>query len=766
MHSLSLLAAILVTLNGEPVNDAQICGFKASAADTPFHQLLASDEIVCNTPFSPGLWNVLARRGSDLVSARTVLVDTRQELPDVELRLESAATVTFTNVPAKSHGVVYLTDTLSAFPAAGGTALVPADRDLVPLLGRDGAPVAIGDSIRLDAHGKKSVALDPASRGIATWVAIAPADLEALRTVRRKQPPQINGVINPIRGTMNLNHAMQFIRGVPAGAATIELSGAPWKRQTASVVVPATGVAITPSPLMLIPTSSATVRWSSRRKLLDLAGDRNPPCRGMKEEKAHEARPVVSLLSCKGHQSAATLDYLDRDSCRAIGEREWSRDQQNGDVTFEDIEAGAYVVEFAFGDLPPIRSAIRLDRFEQTAVPLDIDYSTLFGRVTVGGAKVPGPVSINFRFQRLVYTDDDGNYSVVLQKPLTAEKVVSVRSCDGSVDGETIVDHDVLPNSRFDIDLSTNRLTVEAKNADSGAPVPGAIIRYGAFRTEEMSSTYYFKLAAGSDDAGNRVLLRTDRDGRYVIGNLPPDRTVRVCLEHEDYERSCADPLKLTSTEEQTLRITMKPKGLTGRIAGVPNIAGGQLYWFATDGRETERADVKSDGAFRYTKSHDPSEVVSLVSLNLPLFVFAQPQIAAGESMIVNVPPASPRSFSVSIGEDNPQQDAVVTIAIGNLVVPYPAFAQHLALHGSQLALQNRGPLLVPDILETAPISVILGPPLAEMTPAMRMIDLFRLPQYRGLPRRAVGADGRVVFSVLGRRSHVAAISVTTDHPA
>lgn len=752
MHTVGILAAILVTLNGESAREAQLCAFKAGPADTPFHQLLSSSEIVCSAPLAPGLWNLFAKRGNDLISARTLLVDTRRPLPDLELRLEPAATITFAKVPQQAHGVVYLTDTTSVLPAdANGVALVPAGRDLLPLLARDGAPIAVGEAVRLDPHESKSITLDPNRRAIATWISIAAADAEAVRTVRRKQPPRItagaSSPVNLLRSTVVLDGAMQFIRDVPKGSATIELAGMPWKRQSVTVTVPAAGVAVTPSPLRLVPTSSATIRWTARRSLLDLDGGGLPPCHGMKEPKRPDAKPVVSLLACKGRQPAGWLDYLDRDACRLAGQREWPRGQQSGEALFEDVDAGSYVIDFSFGDLPPVRASLHLDRFEQADVPLDVDYSTLFGRVTVGGAPVPGPVSINFRFLRTVYSDDEGNYTVVLQKPLTADKVVSVRSCDGSIDGEQIVDHDVLPNSRYDIDLPANRVTVEARDAESGAAVSGALVRYGAFRTDEMSSTYYFKLASALDESGNRVLLRTDAEGRYLLRNLPPERILRVCLEQEDYERTCADPLKLTSTEEQTLRVAMKRKGLSGRIAGLPAIAGGQLYWFSADGRETERAGVKADGAFRYTKPHDVSEAVAFVSLNLPLFVFVQPPVAAGDAMIVNVPAASPRTFSVSIGEANPQQDAFVTIAVGNLVVPYPPFAQHLALHGSQLTLQNKGPLLIPDILETAPISVILGPPPSEVTPAMRMIDFFRLPQYRSLPRKPVGAGGAVAFS-------------------
>ncbi|MDP9362051.1 MAG: carboxypeptidase-like regulatory domain-containing protein, partial [Acidobacteriota bacterium] len=419
------------------------------------------------------------------------------------------------------------------------------------------------------------------------------------------------------------------------------------------------------------------------------------------------------------------------------------------EVAFENLDAGGYVIEFTFADLPPLRESLRLERFQQENVAVAVDYTTLYGRVTVGGEKVPSPVRVAFDFTQAVYTNDDGDYSVVLRRPLKADGVISLRSCDGRVDGEQIVDRDVLPNARYDIDLPANRVTVEAADADSGAPIAGALIRYGAFRGDEMSSHYYFRLAYAPGESGQNVPLRTGADGRYVIRNLPPEKTLRVCLEHDDYERTCAEPLTLRSTQASTLRIDMKPKnGFGGRIVGANDVAAGQLYWFSADGRETERTVVKPDGTFRFNRRHDPGEAVVFVSANLPLFAFPQPFLGEHDPMNVTMPPAPSRSFAVAIDPDRPQQDAVVTIEIGGLVVPYPPFAQHLALHGSHLDIRNRGPLLVPDILQTGPISVILGPPLDQVTPAMRVIDLFRLPQFRSLPRKPVGAEGTVVFAV------------------
>ena len=751
-------AAIRVTANGEPATGAEICAFRAESAATPFRQLLASNEIVCAATFPPGLWNVFARRGSTQISARTVLVDTHVPLPDVELRLEPAASVSFTALPKGTHGVVYLTDSVSAFPARGdGVALVPAERDLLPLAARDGLPVAVGEPLRLSADAKQAAAFGPAaSRGVATWVSIAPADLAALRSARRKQPPQVAAKssrsavapVNPLRGTIVLDRAMQFLRA-PAGAATLEISGTPWKRESLAVDVPQSGIVVTSSPLLLIPTSSAIVKWASRRDLTALTSNRTPPCPGPKEPKAAPPKPVVSLLSCRGYQPSRALQLLDRDQCTVVGARDWPPPQRNGEVAFESLDAGSYVIEFTFAGLPPIREPLRLGHFDQENVNLDIDYNTLCGRVTVGGEKVPSPVRVTFDFVHAVYTNDDGDYNVVLNKPLVADRVISLRSCDGSVDGERIVESDVLPNSRYDIDLPANSVTVEAADAESNAPIAGAAVRYGAFRGDEMSSLYYFRLAYAPDASGNNVPTRTGADGRYLIRNLPPEKTLRVCLEHDDYERTCAEPLTLTSTQTKTLHIAMKPKkGFGGSIVGANDVAAGQLYWYAADGRETERTVVKPDGTFRFNLRHDPGEAVVFVSANLPLFAFPQPFLGEHDPMNVTMPPSPALSFSVSIDENRRQESAVVTIAIGGLVVPYPPFAQHLALHGSQLDLRNRGPLLVPDILQTGQILVILGPPLDQVTPAMRVIDLFRLPQFRALPRKPVSGEGSVVFAI------------------
>ncbi|HEX9501874.1 MAG TPA: hypothetical protein VGA10_09500, partial [Thermoanaerobaculia bacterium] len=240
----------------------------------------------------------------------------------------------------------------------------------------------------------------------------------------------------------------------------------------------------------------------------------------------------------------------------------------------------------------------------------------------------------------------------------------------------------------------------------------------------------------------------TDQDGHYAVENISPDKTIHVCLEHDDYERTCPDTFKLTSNETKTLRVPMQPRSaFRGRVITPQAIASGQIYWYSPDGQETEQVPVKDDGSFRFNREHRPEEVLVVVSINLPLYIQRQPMMLPVDSLDITIPAAPVRRFEVQTSEETSQADAIVTIAIGDLIVPYPAFSQHLALHGSTLVLRNRGPLLIPDILETGPISVLLGPPPSAVAPSRN--DLFRLPQYRGIPRKIVGGP-LVVFSAPG----------------
>ncbi len=53
-----------------------------------------------------------------------------------------------------------------------------------------------------------------------------------------------------------------------------------------------------------------------------------------------------------------------------------------------------------------------------------------------------------------------------------------------------------------------------------------------------------------------------------------------------------------------------------------------------------------------------------------------------------------------------------IGVAIGNLRVPQPALAHHLALRGAAPLIKGAGPLLIPALAESAQIDILRGPGL------------------------------------------------------
>ena len=715
----SAAANIRVTRDGAPVADSEVCYFAAAGTETPFAQQFASNQVTCSATLPRGLWNVFARQGSHFISGR------------VELRLEPAATIEFRDIPSAANGAAYLTDTLSLFPLPRGESklLVPASRSLLPMLVSNRSIVRIGSPIRID-EGTVGRAEFPPGRSVVTWLSIAPADLIALHAARKPRLPEViagsSRPLNPVTGTINLDNALQVFRGV---AGAIEVRGSGWRPQKIRVEPGDAAVIVTAEPLRLIPAATLVVDWYGSPDLAALAGHRTTDCKPEPQKNGFR----LSVLKC----GRTELRHFDPEGCRQLGEQNLSPQEKSGRVRFDNLDEGANVIEVTYGDLSPIRRLVTLRKFDEELIRLAIEYTSLFGTVTVGGKSLGSPIEmrIDFDSEKRTVTNADGDYFAVMEKPLLKDRIIQFRSCDGTMDSAFIVDRDVAPNSRYDIDLPANELTVETVDAHSGGPVAGARVRYGAFRSDEMSSVYFYRVASSL----------TGDDGRVVVKNISPDKTIHVCAEHADYEKACADTFTMTSTQTKTLRLSMELRGgFQGRVIAAQPIMGGDLYWFGNDGQQTEFVPIKPDGSFRFTREHRPDEVIVMVTTNLPLYIQRQPMLQSGDDLQIVIPAAATRSFAVSI-ETLAQTDAIVTIAVGDLIVPYPAFAQHLALHGSMLDLRNRGPLLVPDILETAPLSVLLGPSPNEIGPDLRRIDLFRLPQYRGVPRKPV-TSAKVIF--------------------
>jgi hypothetical protein len=121
----------------------------------------------------------------------------------------------------------------------------------------------------------------------------------------------------------------------------------------------------------------------------------------------------------------------------------------------------------------------------------------------------------------------------------------------------------------------------------------------------------------------------------------------------------------------------------------------------------SETARIGTDGTFPYQRKIAPGDYVVIVSASHPLFL-AQPRIESDESVTVTMPQGARRAFQVQLSDETGK--GTITLGVGGMLVPADAFAAHQLVRNRQNNLYGTSPLLVTDILETAPLTVILGP--------------------------------------------------------
>ena len=163
---------------------------------------------------------------------------------------------------------------------------------------------------------------------------------------------------------------------------TLELSAAPWKRQQLHVAQQR-GVTVTDQPLRLVPTSSLVVEWFASSNLADLADRLVSDCKPSTAEKEFFAE----LLHCPN---------ADRDRCSSVGKVTLSERERSGVLHFDDLDSGKYLLEVRYRDLPPLSREVTVRKFDEENVRLPIEYSTLFGKISIGSKEPSSPVKIDF----------------------------------------------------------------------------------------------------------------------------------------------------------------------------------------------------------------------------------------------------------------------------------------------------------------------------------------------------------------------------------
>lgn len=506
---------------------------------------------------------------------------------------------------------------------------------------------------------------------------------EAGKTVRFEFEPDAAGKGSVIVPTAS---ALLFFRGLPAGTQQIAIGGG--VRTQVKVVA---GEVTMADPI--VARNVLRIHWWTPVTLASLS---------------RAGKTTLELLDCPAR-------------CNVVGTTTLPDDVVKGLAELPGIAKGSYRVRVTHPGLPPFTANI--DVPPQDA-DLEIRYIVLSGKVTRGGE----PLHV-----RLFDTETDprsGEYtSVVAALP---KPPITLQPVDGGRAITVVPDSAPVENARYDIDVPDNRLTIRVVDADSRAPVENANVTMAALE-EGKDEAAHFAGPAGM----------TDAEGRLVIDSAVTNKRLQICANRKDYENACADRFQLRSEAEKTIEIALSKATARHGLVVLP---GPQQFasvaWYSPDGRLTETAQVKEDGTFDFQRPHLPGEIVTYAAANQPFIAIRHPLLGPDDTFEIRpAPGARVRSFQVSAG-----QPAFFTIALADLIVPQNAFAAHLGRHGAQPSLQPGWVSNVPDILESAPIRVILLPFTFVQSHDIRGVDVAMHPEVNTLPQQTLGEKTRITF--------------------
>jgi hypothetical protein len=724
-----------VVRNGEAVEGAEVCLFRAGAADHPVTRFFASAEVTC-TPASgdvaigAGAWNAFARMGTELISERVELVtaaDAKVKRPRLEL---VEASTLASKVGEGQSLFVWVPRTRSAFPVS---ATVPAGT-VIPLIVAKGVIERVAAPLTL-AAGESRTLENPARRANRVDM-VVPVAFRAIPEEGGEAPnvavieaggKRHEAEVKLVKSDVAAGETLLFFREVPAGAWTASLSGKRWKNAEVKLSAGKTTTAVlAEKALDARATTKLAVRWWSLHDPSQLAAGR----RLCDQEADTTAQFRARLLWC-GDRMRDLSAYTSPRECTASAEQLLPPDGLRGEATFEDVAAGVYFVELAYPRLPVVRKRIEVASRESSEVDAELRFFTFHGTITRGGKPVEAEVFGS------ISDPATGRYeAVMLGNP--GAYAVRVRTCDGALDSFIVPEEAPVENAAFDLELAENRLVIDVVDRKSGAAIPKARIRFAAMQEDaENPRAAYFSGSKGP----------TDEQGRAVIEPVLTNKKLMVCALSPDHEERCADPFVMGDAHEKQLRLELTPiVKRAGRIITTSPIEYAQIAWFSPGGAMTELVQgVKPDGTFTYQKPHAAGEFVVFSGDTHPLFATVHPRIADGEPLELRVPVAPRRTFTVTLSPDSREEAAFVALRIGDAIVPINGLSGYLHPRGIQSALTPGHSVTIPDILATGPIRVIMIP----VSMFMRYspgTELPLVPEIGTFPQQDLGDRAAITF--------------------
>jgi hypothetical protein len=747
LESQAYRAEFIVTHAGRRLPDAEVCFFRADGLRDPIEQFLASARSRCLPAdqvldLPAGDWNVYARHRDGLTSTHsTVMHYAGKAIPEelykaIEIELEPAGTIDFTSLlqtlRPEEHLFVYFPKAASGRPLVEGesTAPVPAGQPVLwmaaPLRGK---PRLIGDPVTVE-QGRTIAAAAPARRGndLLTWVRVSrspqgrrPARLPAVRYVTNEG--RAYDPLTPVPD--HAASAFVLFRDVPRGPGTLRLEGELWDRDEIPVVVGPDSPVVTGRGLRIAASAVLRIDWS-------VAGQPQPQpdptlCPAARSQ-AKDA--TVAVLRCDGLQAGQRPETVAADQCREIERRPIAISATRGEVTSAPLPAGPYVVELAAPGFPLVRETVEALSGETTAVPLTIAPTLVRGVVRLGAK--PLQARITFASGVGYSSDTDGHFTAALARDPGAGPV-RVFSCDDQLLYVDVPRKPVAEQGLYEIDIPDNRVTVNVADERTGTPLGEAEV--------------VFRVAAPGDAATiaySGTPQRTSAEGAVIFSRLPVDETVSICARKAAYRAACIDARLKPDESARTVSVRLQREtSRTGRVAAAGRIESGLLFWTAPDGTVTETSPVASDGTFTYARPHSDAEHLVFVSANLPLSV----GVPAPDSdpLVVSIPAAPVRDVRVSIAGRG-DRDGVVELAVGGRRIPNEAFSRHQSWRRQQAMVLRGGPLVIPAVTASAPITVTLAPSPVPERYREYPGNLFALPEFASLPRKEPDATGSVVF--------------------
>ncbi len=730
--------------DGAPVSGGEVCRFPAGDRENPFKRWLVSQEVTCTaagtTTFPTGKWNVFGRLAGTAISAAPVMIDSASAPETLSLPLVPAATLA-TLLPEGLGGVVYAPRLGNAFPVAAGIGRVsvPAGEELWLLVVKKSLPVAVIPVAALDAAAERAVSAQSGGGSVVIgWLYVPESDREVLNS-GNASPPHVRLTSGgpsrdsyPLPPLALLHGAFVLVRAESAGEAKLDVGGRGWLPDRRTVKI-AQAVSVAEEPLQVRPACTVIVNWSAEAGLPEL--DRSiGSC-----EKKDDLSPLfeVSLSSCPTPKNPR--EPVDPAGCQTIRKQTFIPNPDFGSVTLDDIPSGTYRAELRFGKLPPISATVTALPMKQVTVPLHAAYLQLYGSLTFGDQPLGKDALLQFRGGGIGFASrETGEYRAALLMPVDVDSQINVAACGEGPKAIVFADQPSRRNSRYDINIPDNVLTVTVTDTFTRMPIAGASVRYVIHSLRfppRPIATRTLMTKGGGEEAGT-IEIRS-----------VPERQIRLYVKHSGYQDYAADPFSMVKDEKKNVDVQLVPlRGNEGKLVSQRPFENAMIFWFNSSGAENDHADVGEDGTFIFASAHGPNETMAVVSLSHPLWVVRSPDTSSGtrgKPFEVRFPDGPARSLEVSVRGANPRIVTYIGLAIGGVNVPLPVLRMHQSLR-SLTATISGAPLLIRDLAETGPIDVILGPTVGLMG-ERSMTDAVLLERFVNAPRKRLGAGVKVV---------------------